>query len=179
VREAKLERTDEGAVPKGPGWFVVNAREARWLHTDELGSYCGFEGPDEARFEELGINLNVLQPGQPMAMYHADRAQEDFLVLAGEALLVVEDEERPLRAWDFFHCPTGTAHVIVGAGESPCVVLATGARSKGGELVYPVSQAALVHGAGVEEQTTEPSRAYARFAEPGTGPYREGDLPGI
>lgn len=56
--------------------------------------------------------------------------QEDFLVLAGEALAIVEGEEHPLRRWDFVHCPPGTSHVIIGAGEGPCLVLAVGARNR-------------------------------------------------
>jgi hypothetical protein len=62
-----------------------------------------------------------------MSMYHWETDQEDFLVLSGEALLIIEGEERPLRQWDFVHCPPGTKHVIVGAGEFRCVVFAVGA----------------------------------------------------
>ena len=119
VPEAGLDRTPEGLVPEGEGWFVLNAREARWQDEGPLGVMCFFEG--DVAFPQLGINLNVLEPGQPMCMYHWEADQEDFLVLSGEALLIVEGEERPLRAWDFVHCPPGTKHVIVGAGEGPCV----------------------------------------------------------
>jgi hypothetical protein len=111
--EATLNQTENGLVPQGEGWYVLNAREAKWLHSRGAGSYCGFEG--DVRFPELGINLNVMEPGEPIAMYHTENAQEDFLVLSGEALLIVEDEERPLRQWDFFHCPAYTAHTILGA----------------------------------------------------------------
>ena len=38
-------------------------------------------------------------------MYHRENDQEDFLVLAGEALAIVEGEERPLRQWDFVALP--------------------------------------------------------------------------
>src|SRR5919198_926161 len=95
VREASLE----GGVPQTDGWFIVNARDARWLH-NEMGAYCPFEGKHEAAFRQLGINLNVLPPGAPMAMYHEEPGQEDFLVLRGECLLIVEGEERPLKRWD-------------------------------------------------------------------------------
>lgn len=88
IPEADLERTEHGLVPKGEGWFVINARDARWLHSEALGSYCGFEG--EPHFSQLGINVNVLPPGQPMAMYHGENGQEDFLVVSGEAVLIVE-----------------------------------------------------------------------------------------
>ena len=112
-----------------------------------------------------------------MAMYHAEGDQEDFLVVSGEAVLIVEDEERPLRTWDFVHCPGGAAHVIVGAGDRPCVVLAVGARTPGRDLVYPVSAAALARGAGVEEETTEPSEAYAKFPQPEAAAYKDALLP--
>ena len=160
VPEAKLEN----GVPQSAGWFVVNGRDGRWLH-NELGAYCGFEGKGEAAFDQLGINLNVLPPGMPMAMYHEEPGQEDFLVLRGECILVVEGQERPLEAWDFVHCPPMTEHVFVGAGDGPCVVVAVGARRKGRALVYPVNETALRYGAGVEEETSEPSVAYARFSE--------------
>ena len=78
-----------------------------------------------------------------MGLYHRENAQEDFLVLAGECLLIVEGEERKLKTWDFFHCPPGTEHIIVGAGKEPAVVLAVGARGRRRKgLVYPVSEVA-------------------------------------
>lgn len=166
VPEAQLE----DGVPTAPGWFVVNARNARWSH-NELGAYCPFEGPD-APFEELGINLNVLPPGRPMAMYHEEDGEEAFVVLRGECVLVIEGQERPLRQWDFVFCPPWTKHVIVGAGSEPALVLAAGARGKRG-LNYPVDDAALRHGAGVAEETAEPARAYAAFSRPEPGPAPE------
>jgi uncharacterized cupin superfamily protein len=178
VPEAPLEQTEYGLVPNGDGWFVLNAREARWFERPGRGFLCVFEG--EPEFEQLGINLQVLGPGEPMAMYHWEADQEDFLVLAGEALLIAEGEERPLRQWDFVHCPAGTNHVIVGAGDAHCVVLAVGARDRstgpdwGG---YPVDETALRHGAGVEEETTEPKQAYARFSARQPTRYRDGLLP--
>ena len=126
VPEAPLEKDEGGLVPKGTGWFVVNAREARWIHTDELGSAVVFEG--DVPFPHLGINIQVLQPGQPNCMYHGENQQEDFLVLSGECLLLVEGEERRLRAWDFVHCPPWANHVFVGAGDGPCAILMVGAR---------------------------------------------------
>ena len=163
VPEAKLEN----GVPQGEGWFVVNARDSRWLH-NELGAYCGFEGKGEAAFEQLGINLNVVPPGMPMAMYHEEPGQEAFLVLRGECLLVVEGQERPLKAWDFVHCPPRTNHVIVGAGEAPALVLAVGARK--GPASYPVDEAAVRLGAGVEKEVASPAEAYARFSQLVEGP---------
>ena len=170
VPEAPLERTDEGLVPKGEGWFVVNAKEARWIEHKTFGSGTVFEG--EPRFGELGINIGVLEPGQPSCMYHRENAQEDFLVLFGECLLLVEGEERQLKAWDFVHCPPWTNHVFVGAGNGPCAILAVGRRPDDEELFYPVEQVALAHGAGVEEETPDPKQAYAPFARTAPAPYR-------
>jgi uncharacterized cupin superfamily protein len=174
VSEAPLEPAGAGVSPAGEGWFVVNARESRWLEGD-FGAYTRFEG--EMRFPQLGINIGVLEPGQPACMYHAETEQEDFLVLAGECLLLIEGEERPLKAWDFVHCPAGTEHVFVGAGSGPCAVLAVGSRS-GGDVVYPASELAQRHRAGVEVETREPSVAYASSRPDQDVAYREGWLPG-
>src|SRR5947207_4617804 len=156
-------------------WFVLNARDARWRE-NELGAFCTFEG--DVRFDEVGINLNALQPGQPMCMYHREAYQEDFLVLRGECLLIVEGEERPLKPWDFFHCPRNVPHVIVGAGSGPSLVLAVGSRVGPDEVLYPVDPAAVAHGAGVEQETSEPAEAYARFTRPTPEtPFRDEFLP--
>ena len=104
-----------------------------------------------------------------MCLYHEEDAQEDFLVLAGEALLLVNGEERPLRTWDFFHCPAGTEHVIVGAGNGPAVVLAVGARPDPERLRYPASELAARYGASAEQETPDPREAYARFERPQPG----------
>jgi uncharacterized cupin superfamily protein len=110
-------------------------------------------------------------------MYHRERHQEGFLVLSGECLLIVEGAERTLWAWDFFHCPGGTAHVIVGAGDGPSVVLAIGARGGRKGLVYLREPAALARGAGVTEETTRAAEAYRRFPRPARCAYRPGWLP--
>ena len=162
MTEAKLVPAENGGViPEDAGWFVLNARDARWLE-GTLGAYCAWEGPDAARFPQVGINLNVLEPGIPMAMYHRENSQEDFLVLAGECVVIVEGEERPLRQWDLFHCPSGVPHTIVGAGDGPALVLAVGARGTGEDqdLAYPVDPVAQKHGAGVAKETSLPSEAY-------------------
>ena len=103
VPEAPLEQTEHGLVPGGDGWYVLNARASRWYYVEGRGAFCDLEG--EQDFPQLGINVQVLGPGEAMAMYHWEADQEDFLVVAGEALLIIEGEERPLRAWDFVHCP--------------------------------------------------------------------------
>jgi len=178
VPEAKLEQTEHGLVPRAEGWFVLNLRDAPWRHVDGRGAVCvaldDFE--DERRPVQLGVNPFVLAPGEPMSMYHWEADEEAFLVVAGEALLIVEGAERRLRAWDFVHCPPQTKHVIVGAGGGPCVVIAVGARERD-ELGFPVDDAAKRHGASVEEETTDGEAAYASL--PGRRPtaYREGWLP--
>jgi uncharacterized cupin superfamily protein len=175
VPEAPLRMTKYGLVPDGDGWFVMNARDSRWRDYGPLGAACNFEG--KRPFKQLGININVLNPGEPMSMYHRESHQEGFLVLAGECLLIVEGEQRHLKAWDFFHCPGGTAHVILGAGDAPAVVVAVGARGGRKGTVYLVEQAALAHGAGVREQTKLSADAYARFPPSTRSPYRQGWLP--
>jgi uncharacterized cupin superfamily protein len=178
VPEAFLEETENGLVPKGDGWFVVNARRARWHERQGRGFRCSFEG--ESEFPQLGISVYVLAPGEPIGMYHWEAGQEDFLVLEGDALLIIEGEERPLGRWDFVHCPAGSQHIIVGAGERPCVVLAVGARDRStgaGWGGYTVNEAALRHGAGVEHETTDASDAYARFLPPEQTRYPDGLLP--
>ncbi|MBD0328627.1 MAG: cupin domain-containing protein [Thermoleophilia bacterium] len=179
VPEAPLEDTGAGLVAAGDGWFVLNAREGRWRHQDGRAERLDFEG--EMDFSQLGVSLYVLRPGEPIGLYHWEADQEDFLVLSGAALLLVEGEDRPLRQWDFVHCPPATRHMILGAGDGPSVVLAVGAREHqdgpgwGG---YPVDELALRHGAGVAEETNDPAEAYKHFPDPVATRYRDGWLPG-
>ena len=170
VPEAEFERSDGGLLPSGAGWFVLNARDARWLEGD-FGAYTRFEGKE--RFTQIGINIGVLQPGQPACYYHGEDEQEDFLVLAGECLLLIEGQERRLKAWDFVHCPAWTPHVFVGAGDGPCAVLAVGTRS-GDDVVYPASELAQRHRAGVSAETRDPGEAYAQIRPDVDVGYRDG-----
>ncbi len=168
-----------GLVTDGEGWFVVNARESRWRDEGPLGRYCTFEG--KRRFPQVGININVLEPGQSLALYHRENAQEGFLVLAGSCTLVVEGHERKLTTWDFFHCPSGTEHVIVTMDNEAAIVVAIGARGRGrGGAVYTICDAAAKHGACAERETTSHAEAYER-AHAGLPrskwvPYEEGSL---
>jgi uncharacterized cupin superfamily protein len=162
-----------GLAPVSDGWFVVNVQAAAWLANEAFGARCVFEADrpvlrgrpdlDVQRFPDLGVTLAVISPGQSSGMYHAESDQEDFLVLAGEGLLLIGDEERRLRAWDFVHCPAGTAHVFIGAGASPCVILMAGRRSSDRNIVYPRSEPAVRRGAGVETETSSAAEAYAPF----------------
>jgi uncharacterized cupin superfamily protein len=166
MAEARIE----DGVPVTGGWFVVNARDARWTHND-MRSVCRFGGEGEAHFDDLGIGLYWLEPGRPMSMYHHEAGQEDFLVLRGTALAIVEGEERALRRWDLLHCPPRVPHTIVATGDEPAVVLAVGARKERGSARYPVDATAVRHGAGVEAETDAP---YARYSEPRPGPAPDG-----
>ena len=174
VPEAQMEDGDGGKTPAGEGWFIVNARDAAWFHNDKFGAGVTFEGTPH--FQHYGINIQVLWPGQPNGYYHAEDGQEDFLVLSGEGLLLVEGEERPLKAWDFVHFPPGTEHILVGSGDGPCVFLAVGARNAGEEIRYPVSDVALRHEAGVSEPATSGEVAYVGVPETSRGPCPEGLL---
>jgi uncharacterized cupin superfamily protein len=157
VPEAPLEQGQGGLAPKGEGWFVLGASEARWLD-GRFGAYTRFEG--DSRFPQLGFNIGVLQPGQASCMYHGEDEQEDFLVLSGECLLLIEGEERKLRQWDFVHCPAWSEHVFVGAGDGPCTLLGVGTRLTD-EVLYPESELAQRHQAGVGQETRDPDQAYA------------------
>ena len=169
TNEAQLAETPSGLEPTGEGWFVVNVRETAWLVHHAFGSGCVFESRREAPFPELGINITTLQPGQPVCLYHEEQAQEDFLILGGECVLLVNGEQRPLRAWDFFHSPAGTEHVIVGAGSGPSIVLAVGTRPDPEHLRYPVSDLAQRFDASAEVETPNPEEAYGRFERPQPG----------
>jgi uncharacterized cupin superfamily protein len=162
LREAELEDFGSGLAPVTEGWFVVNARDAEWWFAESRGGRCAFEneyGDTPVEFAQLGINVTVLTPGQT-TLYHGEASQEAFLVVSGECTLVVENEERRLRPWDFFHAPPWTDHAFVGAGDGPCVILMAGARSDPG-VRYPVSEGAALYGASVAEATSDWRQAYA------------------
>ena len=169
VEEARLARSERGLEPATEGWFTVNVRDAAWVTNDAMGAACIFEA-DDVGFDDIGFTLSVIQPGQPSGMYHREGDQEDFLVLQGECLLLIEGEERSLQAWDFVHCPPHTEHIFVGAGDGPCVIFMTGGRTRPKDVLYVRSELALRHGAGVEADTTESAEAYAAFPKWKDGP---------
>jgi uncharacterized cupin superfamily protein len=162
MTEAEITQGEGGwCEPEGEGWYVLNARDAKWL-SNEMGWYCNFEGA--VRFPEFGLNLNRLPAGAPMALYHHEPHQEGFLVLDGEAVLIVDGEEHTLKRWDYVHCPPDVAHVIIGAGDG-ALVLAVGGRVGEMRATYPVDDAALKHGAGVEVETNDARGTYAKFGK--------------
>jgi uncharacterized cupin superfamily protein len=174
VREAQLKKTDAGVVVESEGWFVLNARDVLWWRHEERGQGTDFEGKQE--FPQLGFQLRVLMPGQH-GVYHGESDQEDFLVVSGECVLVIEGEERRLKAWDFVHCPPWTQHDFVGAGDGPCVIVMTGSRAGGFEVIYPVNEVAAKFGASVPEETSKPDEALAHFGQGEWSEYREEWLP--
>ena len=175
VREATLTETPMGLIPEGEGWFVANARDVSWIRSAERGQDAVFEGKQDWR--QIGFRIHVLAPGQVNGLYHRESGQDDFLVLSGECILILDGEERLLRQWDFVHCPPWTEHIFVGAGDGPCVVAMAGNRAGGFEVVYPVNEVAAKHGASALEETTQPSEAYARFGEEEHVAYEKGWLP--
>lgn len=173
MKEASSEETPFGRYVTSEGWFVLNLTEALAVRNEEKG---GAEYPVEsrhARFPDFGVNLRVLWPGDPNGLYHSEGVQEGFLVLSGECTLLVEEEERTLRQWDYVHCPAGVRHIFVGAGNGPCAILMIGARRETEELHYPVSELAARHGASAARTTDDPDEAYADWP----GDYQPVRLP--
>ena len=184
ITEATLEDTGAGLVPTSAGWFVLNARDARWFEKPGQGHSLPLTGDDEYEaetfFPMLGMSIRVMGPGEPSTTYHWETEQEDFLVLAGEALLIVEGQERRLKQWDFVHCPPETRHAFVGAGEAPCVLLGAGSRqfqNDGPWGLYCADEIAERHNASPPEETQDGEIAYARFDPPRPTRYPEGLLP--
>jgi len=168
VIEARLERVASGLAPVTPGWFIVNTADAAWVDNEWCGGVCIFESDDfvlrgrpeltEYVKPNAGFTIRVVPPGQPSSLYHAESVQEDFLILMGECMLIIEDQERHLRAWDFVHCPPMTAHTFVATDTGPCVILATGNRRDDLERVYRRSEVALRYDAGPDVDTADPER---------------------
>ncbi len=157
-------------------WFVRNLRDMEWWKRGSGGWVTEFVDDDQ----QVGVNLFVLEQGDRMAMYHWEADQEGFLVLSGEALLVIDGEERTIRQWDYVHCPPGVPQTRIGAGSGPCLILAIGAREHqhgpdwGG---YPYSELAAKYDASAPEDTTDPDVAYARFPDRQPAEFSEDWLP--
>lgn len=185
VREAELNETDTGLVPSTDGWFVLNAREARWEERPGGGSHLRLTGVDRAHaaelFPMLGMAIRTVAPGEPGTVYHWEREQEDFLVLSGEATLIIEGQERPLKQWDFVHCPPETKHAFVGAGDGPCVMLCVSSRqnrqAETSFVAYFIDELATKHNASPAAETEDTATAFSGFPPSRWIAYREGLLP--
>jgi uncharacterized cupin superfamily protein len=162
-------------------WTVVNATAQPWKAAPGWGRFVKFEDPDGDRWPQYGFNIQVLEPGDVSTMYHGEGAQEDFVVLSGSCLAIVEGEEVRLQAWDVLHCPPWTRHGFKNDTDGPCAILMIGGRDGGGgefAVEYPFDATALRHGAGVEAYTTEGDVAYAGTPDYEVEAYRNGTLPG-
>ena len=159
MHEAKIEQTETGLQPADDGWWILNASEIGWWTVERTGTWCSFES-QAAPSPLLGIGFHILWPGDTPGYYHAESNQEGFLVLSGECLAVVEGQERRMGPWDYLHCPPGTAHITIGAGDVPCALLMVGTRAADSTIRYIADPAAERHGAAVEVPTDSAREAY-------------------
>ena len=159
VAEATVEETEAGQVVRGEGWFILNLGEARWERDPDLGTWCNL-GAHDAPFSQFGIGPHMLMPGQPNGRYHAEAAQEGFLVLSGECIAIVEGQERRMRQWDYLHSPPGTAHITIGAGDEPCAMLMFGSPDPSRKVSWIADELAAKHGVSVARTTSKDTEAY-------------------
>ena len=168
MKEAKLKETETGRDAEGEGWFIRNLDEVTWERLPDNGVWHSF-GAADAPFGQFGLGPHILMPGEANGMYHYESSnQEGFLVLAGECIAIVEGEERHMRQWDYLHCPPGTRHITVGAGDGPCAILMIGTRLADNAPHYPADPTAARHGASVKQDTDDPKVAYADRRGPAT-----------
>jgi uncharacterized cupin superfamily protein len=161
MHEAEIEQTPEGRVPADDGWFVLNLGEMAWETVPGFGVWRGFDGPDhDSRTPGIGVHIHVLQPGEAPGYYHAEAAQEGFIVLSGECIAIVEGHERRMRQWDYLHSPPGTAHITVGAGEEPCAILMFGSPDPRRKVEWIADELAAKHGWSVARTTGRDTEAY-------------------
>lgn len=176
---SEAEQQPRIGTPDHP-WTVVNATAQPWQAAPGWGRFVKFEDPDGARWPQYGFNIQVLEPGDVSTMYHGEGAQEDFVVLSGSCLAIVEGEEVRLETWDVLHCPPWTRHGFKNDTGAACAILMIGGRHDGGEydVEYPYDATAVKHGAGVKAYTTEGDVAYAGTPDYVVETYRSGTLPG-
>jgi uncharacterized cupin superfamily protein len=160
IQEAPLRSAEAGLAPDGDGWFIVNLADAQGGRSQDFGEAVRFEAPSSP-FPEVAFNVRVIQPGQPNGLYHRESNAEVFLVLSGECVAIVEEQERTMKRGDFLYTPPGAAHILVGAGDGPCVIVMASNRKPGEEILYPVSEVAARYGASAQRETDDPRVAYA------------------
>jgi uncharacterized cupin superfamily protein len=134
--------------------LIINLSDAKAFSHPKRSTVIALER-EGGSWPDTGVNVQVLEPGQPNCRYHSEPVQEDFLVLYGECIVILEGEEKRLAQWDFVHCPAGTEHVFVGAGDGPCAVLMIGSRRVNGAH----------YDASVKQDTDEPAEAYADWRQ--------------
>lgn len=139
--------------------LVINLSEAPTSSHSRGVTHLSLE-PEGVTWPDTGVNVQIMQPGKPNCRYHSEPVQEDFLVLYGECIVILNGEERRLQQWDFVHCPAGTEHVFVGAGDRACAVLMIGSRREDAPL-YQVNELAARYDASVMSPTMDPAEAYA------------------
>jgi uncharacterized cupin superfamily protein len=182
MHEARIEKTPEGQVPVGPGWFILNLGEMAWETVQGFGIWREFDDPGaDPSQPRVGVHVHVLGPGESNGYYHAEAAQEGFVVLSGECIAVVEGEERRMRQWDYVHSPPGTEHITVGAGDQPCAILMFGSPDPSRKVEWIADETAAKHGASVARTTGRDAEAYGEVPSPmrvpaprpfGAGPSR-------
>jgi uncharacterized cupin superfamily protein len=160
VDEARIEETKQGRLPAGEGWFILNLGEMPWETVPGFGVWRGFDWDQKPGEPGIGVHIHVLQPAENFGYYHAEAAQEGFIVLSGECLAVVEGQERRMRQWDYFHSPPGTAHAMIGGGDGPCVVLMFGSPDPRRKVEWIADETAAKHSASVERTTGRDIEAY-------------------
>jgi uncharacterized cupin superfamily protein len=160
VDEARIEDTEHGRLPAGKGWFILNLGEMPWETVPGFGAWRDFNWDQKPGEPNIGFHIHVLQPGENFGYYHAEDAQEGFIVLSGECLTIVEGQERRMRQWDYLHSPPGTAHVMVGAGDGPCALLMFGSPDPRRKVEWIADETAAKHGASVERTTGRDAEAY-------------------
>lgn len=183
MREARIEETDQGRMPAGEGWFLLNLGEMPWETVPGFGVWRDFDWGRKSDAEPgIGVHIHVLQPGESFGYYHAEEAQEGFIVLSGECLAVVEGQERPMGQWDYLHSPPNTAHVLIGDGDGPCVLVMFGSADPRRRVEWIAEETAAKHGASVKRTTGRDTEAYgdlpAAVAIPPPAPFGERSTPG-
>jgi uncharacterized cupin superfamily protein len=163
MHEAQIDTTPEGQLPAGDGWYILNLGETAWATVPGFGVWRDFDDPDADSSQRMAVHVHVLQPGESNGYYHAEAAQEGFLVLSGECIAVIEGEERRLRRWDYFHSPPGTAHITVGAGDEPCAILMFGSPDPRRKVEWIANETAAKHGASVARTTGRDTEAYGEI----------------
>lgn len=161
MHEARINHTEQGSLPADGGWFILNLGEMAWDTVPGFGTWRGFDfAARPAREPGSGVHIHVLEAGESNGYYHSEDAQEGFLVLSGECLAVVEGEERTMRQWDYLHSPPGTAHITVGAGSAPCVILMFGSPDPSRHVSWIADETAARHGVSVSRTTSDGAEAY-------------------